>query len=268
MIEQHSPYIHYLADFLFRQIAHMPFCFVKLRTCSRAFSALRGRKHTKESLLIDLVDKVFYFFIFSDSNLELPRPNAQPRAGVIETVTARTYNAHRFAAKSFCNSTCTHSSTQMVPHPPAKPIHVVESNLRAAATKQEDIFSLSALAQLLADLGRSDEAASFFEKALDCKATNGSSCGETRGLAMGWYAALVEGNGSEGAAKAEKLYKGALEMNERDPLAMGNYAVFLHRIKRDHRVSIGGCARPCTVPPRCPPNTNDFVWQTCRVLTA
>lgn len=58
---------------------------------------------------------------------------------------------------------------------------------------------------------------------------------------MGWYAALIESNGSEGAAKAEGLYTAALRMNERDPLAMGNYAVFLHRIKRDHRVSRRDC---------------------------
>lgn len=118
----------------------------------------------------------------------------------------------------------------------------VQSNFRAAAAKQEDLFTLTALAHLLADLGQNDESALYFEKALECPPhapkDGSSSCdSETRGLAMGWYAALVEANGSEGAAKAEGLYMAALRMNERDPLAMGNYAVFLHRIKRDHRVS-------------------------------
>lgn len=127
--------------------------------------------------------------------------------------------------------------------PTDKPVDDVQSNFRAAAAKQEDLFSLTALAHLLADLGQNDEAALYFEKALQCPhhAPNdgSSSCdSETRGLAMGWYAALVEANGSEGAAKAEGLYKAALRMNERDPLAMGNYAVFLHRIKRDHHVSM------------------------------
>lgn len=126
----------------------------------------------------------------------------------------------------------------------------VESSFRAAVAKQEDVFTLTALAHLLADLGRNDEAESFFEKALKCphratKHGSPSSDGETRGLAMGWYAALVEGNGSEGAAKAEGLYKRALQMNDRDVLAMGNYAVFLHKIKRDHRVRIG-CMRSCS----------------------
>ena len=123
-----------------------------------------------------------------------------------------------------------------------KSVDDAQSNFRAAAAKQEDLFSLTALAHLLADLGQNDEAALYFEKALQCPhhdpKDGSSSCdSETRGLAMGWYAALVESNGSEGAAKAEGLYKAALRMNERDPLAMGNYAVFLHRIKRDHRVS-------------------------------
>ncbi|CAM9862822.1 unnamed protein product [Ectocarpus sp. 4 AP-2014] len=118
----------------------------------------------------------------------------------------------------------------------------VESSFRAAVAKQEDVFTLTALAHLLADLGRNDEAESFFEKALNCphhatKHGSPSSDGETRGLAMGWYAALVEGNGSEGAAKAEGLYKRALRINDRDALAMGNYAVFLHKIKRDHRAA-------------------------------
>lgn len=133
--------------------------------------------------------------------------------------------------------------------PPQKQLSVdnsvddVLSNFRAAAAKHEDVFTLTALAHLLADLGRSQEAESCFEKALKCPhhaapKDGSSSCdSETRGLALGWYAALVEGNGSEGAAKAEGLYREALQMNERDPLAMGNYAVFLHRIKRDHRVS-------------------------------
>lgn len=118
------------------------------------------------------------------------------------------------------------------------------SSFRVAVAKQEDVFTLTALAHLLADLGQNMEAEACFEKALKCpphSATNKdgslSRDSETRGLAMGWYAALVEGNGSEGAAKAEELYRAALRMNERDPLAMGNYAVFLHRIKRDHRVS-------------------------------
>lgn len=119
----------------------------------------------------------------------------------------------------------------------------VLSSFRTAAAKQEDVFTLAALAHLLADLGRNIEAEACFEKALKCpcraanKDRSSSSESETRALAMGWYAALVEGNGSEGAAKAEGLYRAALKMNDRDPLAMGNYAVFLHRIKRDHHVS-------------------------------
>lgn len=120
---------------------------------------------------------------------------------------------------------------------------VFESKLRAAVSDGEDVFSLTALAQLLADTGRSDEAVLLFEKAIKCgtttttTTTSGLPCGETRGLAMGWLAALVEGRGMEGAARAEGLYQGALEANEEDALSMGNYAVFLHRIKRDHTVS-------------------------------
>lgn len=123
-----------------------------------------------------------------------------------------------------------------------KSVDGILSSFRAAVVKQEDLFTLTALAHLLADLGQNMEAEACFEKALKCpnRAANkdGSlSCdSETRGLAMGWYAALVEGNGSEGAAKAEGLYRAALRMNERDSLAMGNYAVFLHRTKRDHHV--------------------------------
>lgn len=143
----------------------------------------------------------------------------------------------------------TYTCTYVQMAPPQKQLAVgtsvddILSSFRAAAAKQEDIFTLTALAHLLADLGRNIEAEACFEKALKCprRAANkdGSSpCdSETRALAMGWYAALVEGNGSEGAAKAEGLYRAALKMNERDPLAMGNYAVFLHRIKRDHHVS-------------------------------
>lgn len=131
-----------------------------------------------------------------------------------------------------------------------KSVDDVQSTFRAAAAEQEDLFSLTALAHLLADLGQNDEAALYFEKALKCPdhaPKDGSSSwdGETRGLAMGWYAALVEANGSEGAAKAEGLYKAALRMNETDPLAMGNYAVFLHRIKRDTRVSTNCCTYYC-----------------------
>lgn len=117
-------------------------------------------------------------------------------------------------------------------------IHLAENSLRAAARDREDVYSLSALAQLLADLGRNDEAAALFERAIAAHDDEGSSFYETLGLAMGWYAALVEGDGAAGAAKAEELYKRALGMNERDPLALGNYAVFLHRIRRDHPVSV------------------------------
>lgn len=123
-----------------------------------------------------------------------------------------------------------------------KSIVDMETSFREAAAKQENVFSLTALAHLLADLGRNDEAESYFEKALECpplaKKDGSSLCDrETRGLAMGWYAALVETKGTEGAEKAEGLYRDALKMNKRDPLAMGNYAIFLHRIKRDYRVS-------------------------------
>ncbi len=123
-----------------------------------------------------------------------------------------------------------------------KSIDDIEKSFRDAAAKQENVFTLTALAHLLADLGRNDEAESYFEKALECPPNDprdGSSvCDrETRGLAMGWYAVLVEANGTEGAEKAEGLYRAALKMNERDPLTMGNYAIFLHRIKRDQRVS-------------------------------
>lgn len=129
-----------------------------------------------------------------------------------------------------------------------KSIDNVLSNFRAAAAKQEDLFTLTALAHLLADLGQNDEAALYFEKALQCphlapKDGSSSRDSETRGLAMGWYASLIEADGSEGEVKAEGLYKAALRANERDPLAMGNYAVFLHRIKRDHRVSKCGRRR-------------------------
>ena len=130
----------------------------------------------------------------------------------------------------------------MARQPTDKPIEeTAECNLRAAVADEQDVFSLTALAQLLADIGRSDEAVLLFEKALKCDTTttNGLPCGETRGLAMGWLAALVEGRGSEGAARAEGLYKEALEANEEDALSMGNYAVFLHRIKRDYTVSFG-----------------------------
>ena len=130
----------------------------------------------------------------------------------------------------------------MARQPAGKPIEeAAECKLRAAVADEEDVFSLTALAQLLADVGRVDEAVVLFEKALECDtiSTNGLPCGETRGLAMGWLAALVEGRGSEGAARAERLYEGALEANEEDALSMGNYAVFLHRIKRDHTVSLG-----------------------------
>lgn len=128
---------------------------------------------------------------------------------------------------------------------PVKPIHVLESDFRKAVhEKPSDIFALTALAQLLADLGRHDEAARHFEKAilLDADANVDSPVGsccykEAVGLAMGWYAALVERNGAEGLAKAEGLYEMALALNPRDCLSMGNYAVFLHRIKRDYTVS-------------------------------
>lgn len=161
----------------------------------------------------------------------------------------------RRAKTEILNSGCdaAHAQQSNMAPPPQKQLAVdkssenVLSNFRAAAAKHEDIFTLTALAHLLADLGQNDEAALYFEKAIQCPGhapKDGSSpCdSETRGLAMGWYAALVETNGSEGAAKAEGLYKAALRMNEEDPLAMGNYAVFLHRIKRDHRVS--KCHRP------------------------
>lgn len=130
----------------------------------------------------------------------------------------------------------------MARKPAGEPIEeAAECKLRAAVADEEDVFSLTALAQLLADIGRSDEAVMLFEKALKCDTTttNGLPCGETRGLAMGWLAALVEGGGSEGAARAERLYEEALEANKEDALSMGNYAVFLHRIKRDHNVSLG-----------------------------
>lgn len=139
---------------------------------------------------------------------------------------------------------------RMVPQPATMSIHAVESKFRAAAAEKKNIFSLSALAQLSADLGRKDEAVSLFEKALECEAI-GSFSDETRSLAMGWYAALVEGDGKEGAEKAESLYKGALAINTQEPLAMGNYAVFLHRIQRDYRVSalidLGRYRSPCNL---------------------
>ncbi|CAM9800593.1 unnamed protein product, partial [Scytosiphon promiscuus] len=131
----------------------------------------------------------------------------------------------------------------------------VESKFRAAVAEQKDIFTLSALAHLLSDLGRNGEAASLFEEALECRphhaTKNGSpSCeDEARGLVMGLYAASVEGEGSAGAAKAETLYRGALRMNERDALAMGNYAVFLHRIKGDHRAAAAAYKKAVEVHP-------------------
>lgn len=114
----------------------------------------------------------------------------------------------------------------------------VEATFRAAAADHEDVFSLSTLGQLLADLGRHDEAEKVFERALRCDNPEGCPpAEEARALAMGWYASMIEGRGHEGAAKAEALYKSALKVNEEDPLAMGNYAVFLHRVKRNHAVS-------------------------------
>lgn len=114
----------------------------------------------------------------------------------------------------------------------------VEDTFRAAVADHEDVFSLSTLGQLLADLGRHDEAEKVFERALRCGTPGGCPPDEeARALAMGWYASMIEGRGDEGTAKAEALYKSALRINEGDPLAMGNYAVFLHRVKRNHAVS-------------------------------
>lgn len=132
-------------------------------------------------------------------------------------------------------------------------IHTVESKLRMATVDAEDkhdeLAALSTLAQLLADVGRNNEATEIFEKAVarggeldenhgdhDPDDEGGDYSKEAVGLAMGWYAGLVEGNGAEGMAKAEALYTRALDMNARDPLCMGNYAVFLHRIKKDYNV--------------------------------
>lgn len=123
-----------------------------------------------------------------------------------------------------------------------KSIRAVESKFRKAASDHpDDVFSLAALAQLLADLGRQEEAARYFEKAIEPRPEkdilmDGSCSEEALALAMGWYAALVEGNGAEGIAKAETLYERALGLNPLDCLCMGNYAMFLHRIKKDYKV--------------------------------
>lgn len=114
----------------------------------------------------------------------------------------------------------------------------VEDTFRAAVADHEDVFSLSTLGQFLSDLGRHDEAEKVFERALQCDSPKGClPAEEARALAMGWYASMIEGRGQEGVVKAEALYKSALRINEEDPLAMGNYAVFLHRVKRNHAVS-------------------------------
>lgn len=130
----------------------------------------------------------------------------------------------------------------------------LESRLRTAVVEaqgdSDGIFALCALAQFLADIARDDEAVEFFEKAIarsdyiisgdddERSCVESESIKKVMGLAMGWYAGLVEGNGPEGAGKAEALYTRALEMNAQDPLCMGNYAMFLHRIKKDYQVRI------------------------------
>ncbi|CAM9715302.1 unnamed protein product [Ascophyllum nodosum] len=130
---------------------------------------------------------------------------------------------------------------------------IVEATFRAAVADHEDVLSLSALGKLLADLGRYGEAEAIFEKILlgcnNSASPEGRSDDDARALAMGWYAAMVEKNGSEGATKAEALYKGALRINEKDPLAMGNYAVFLHRVKRDHAAAAAAYKKAIEVHP-------------------
>lgn len=98
------------------------------------------------------------------------------------------------------------------------------------------MHALCVLAQLLADVGRQEEAEVFFEKAIAIGERATSDAREALGLALGWYAASVEGKGVEGAAKAEALYQQALCMNPMDCLTLGNWAVFLHKIKRDGTV--------------------------------
>ena len=150
--------------------------------------------------------------------------------GLIEHVRSTIYDTIALCKETMAAQRAVHS----VPD-------IVEATFRAAVADQEDVLSLSALGKLLADLGRYGEAEAIFEKILlgcnNSASPEGRSDDDARALAMGWYAAMVEKNGSEGATKAEALYKGALRINEKDPLAMGNYAVFLHRVKRDHAVS-------------------------------
>lgn len=125
--------------------------------------------------------------------------------------------------------------------------HAVESKLRAAVDtagkKEEEVHAVSALAQLLADVGRTDEAAELFENIVahgfqveEDDLDDYECIRETMGLAMGWYAGLVEGKGAEGMARAEKLYTRALKIDPQDPLSMGNYAIFLHRVKKEYQV--------------------------------
>ncbi|CAM9633584.1 unnamed protein product, partial [Sphacelaria rigidula] len=124
-------------------------------------------------------------------------------------------------------------------------IRTVESNFRqAVADRPDDVFALSALAQLLADLGRRSEAERLFERVIAAPnkegkdiSTEASSCWDDEALAltMGWYAALVEGQGVDGAGKAGVLYEKALRLSPRNCLCLGNYAVFLHRIVKDFK---------------------------------
>eukprot|EP00953_Heterococcus_sp_UTEX-ZZ885_P015509 8729-Heterococcus_DN1.PRE.1 len=100
-----------------------------------------------------------------------------------------------------------------------------------------DLYSLSAHAQLLADTGREEEAQLYFERAITAADSEGDSCAPALGLTFGWYALMMEGRGQDGAAKAEQLYRRALQLKPQDPLSMGNYAVFLHRVRRDHKAA-------------------------------
>ncbi|CAM9276290.1 unnamed protein product, partial [Discosporangium mesarthrocarpum] len=114
-------------------------------------------------------------------------------------------------------------------------MQAAEESYRRALADRPDVFSLSAFAQFLVDVGREEEAITYFERALAAEDATRSK--ETLGLTLGWYAALLEEKGRDEKARAEELYKQALRLNPQDPLAMGNYAVFLHRIKLDKQAA-------------------------------
>ena len=109
-----------------------------------------------------------------------------------------------------------------------------EKKLLDAVASSPGLVSFGSYAQHLEVYGKLQEADQYYAKALECmvELKESQHLAQTCSLYAAHYAQLKENMKEVDAA--ERLYKQALEITPNDCLALGNYAIFLHRARKDH----------------------------------